>query len=77
VRGTRYFIVIDDIWDIKTWEIIRCALVHNSSGSRIITTTRILDVATKTGEVYRHPEYPGLGRNRLSQVLTGAKLGSV
>ncbi|KAF7046601.1 hypothetical protein CFC21_055621 [Triticum aestivum] len=49
----RYFIVIDDMWDTEAWEIIRCALVDNNCASRIVTTTRILEVATKTGEVYK------------------------
>jgi len=49
----RYFIVIDDIWDTEAWEIIRCALVDNNCASRIVTTTRILDVATKTGDIYK------------------------
>ncbi|KAM0924535.1 hypothetical protein ACQ4PT_004536 [Festuca glaucescens] len=49
----RYFIVIDDIWDTKTWGIIRCAFMDNDCGSRIITTTRIFEVAAKAGDVYR------------------------
>uniref|UniRef100_A0ACD5TLK8 Uncharacterized protein n=1 Tax=Avena sativa TaxID=4498 RepID=A0ACD5TLK8_AVESA len=53
LKNKRYFIVIDDIWDTEAWEIFKCALVNNCCGSRIITTTRILDVAEKTGEVYR------------------------
>uniref|UniRef100_A0ACD5ZDK4 Uncharacterized protein n=1 Tax=Avena sativa TaxID=4498 RepID=A0ACD5ZDK4_AVESA len=49
----RYFIVIDDIWDLEAWKIIRCALKDNNRGSRIITTTRSLEVARKSSEVYQ------------------------
>jgi hypothetical protein len=67
----RYFIVIDDIWDTGTWDIVKCALVDNNCASRIITTTRILDVAAKTGEVYKlkplsHDLYKELFHRRLS-----------
>lgn len=40
----RYFIVIDDIWDVKTWDVIKYAFPMNSPGM-IITTTRMNDVA--------------------------------
>ena len=48
----RYFIVIDDIWDISVWKIIRCALPDNDVGYTIITTTRISDVAEQAGGAY-------------------------
>lgn len=49
----RYLIVIDDIWDITTWGIIRCALVDSINGSRIITTTHIFEVATKASDIHK------------------------
>ncbi|KAJ1266170.1 hypothetical protein BS78_08G130600 [Paspalum vaginatum] len=48
-----YFIVVDDIWDNKSWNIIRDFLKDNDCrGSRIIMTTRNLGVTTKEEEVY-------------------------
>ncbi|XP_037451143.1 disease resistance protein PIK6-NP-like [Triticum dicoccoides] len=41
----RYFVVVDDIWDVDTWDVIKCAFPITCSGSIIITTTHINDVA--------------------------------
>ncbi|KAF7033039.1 hypothetical protein CFC21_044164 [Triticum aestivum] len=45
LNDKRYLIVIDDIWDKKVWEIIKCAFFKKSIGSRLITTTRIVSVS--------------------------------
>ncbi|KAF7092194.1 hypothetical protein CFC21_094700 [Triticum aestivum] len=41
----RYFVVLDDIWDVDTWHVLKHAFPVTSPGSIIITTTRINDVA--------------------------------
>lgn len=45
LKDKRYFIVVDDIWNVEIWDIVKCAFPKNNCGSRIITTTRIKDVA--------------------------------
>jgi disease resistance protein RPM1 len=55
----RYFIVIDDIWEIQTWDIIKLSIDDdNSCGGRIIVTTRKMDVATRAGKVYNLQPLP-------------------
>jgi hypothetical protein len=49
----RYLIVVDDIWDISCWNIIRRAVPDDSYKYRIITTTCIFSVAEKIGGPYR------------------------
>uniref|UniRef100_A0ACD5ZG95 Uncharacterized protein n=1 Tax=Avena sativa TaxID=4498 RepID=A0ACD5ZG95_AVESA len=39
----RYFVLIDGIWSKWAWKVINCALPNNS-GSRVLTTTCIMDV---------------------------------
>ncbi|CAD6252792.1 unnamed protein product [Miscanthus lutarioriparius] len=53
LENKRYFIVIDDVWEVGTWEAIELALVENNHGSKVITTTRNVEVAKASGEVYK------------------------
>ncbi|KAF6987434.1 LOW QUALITY PROTEIN: hypothetical protein CFC21_005084 [Triticum aestivum] len=45
LQDKRYLVIIDDIWSTLAWKAINCAFPENDSSSRIITTTRILEVA--------------------------------
>ncbi|CAO2150445.1 unnamed protein product [Urochloa humidicola] len=53
LQDKRYLMVIDDIWESKSWQTIRDAMVENNLGSRIITTTRKTEIAEQVGTVYK------------------------
>ncbi|KAL8544383.1 hypothetical protein ACS0TY_004793 [Phlomoides rotata] len=46
LKGMRYLIVMDDVWSTKAWGDVRNILPDDKNGSRIMLTTRLLDVAT-------------------------------
>jgi disease resistance protein RPM1 len=41
----RYLIIVDDIWSMEAWKNIKCVFLENNCSSRIIATTRSIDVA--------------------------------
>ncbi|XP_060169613.1 putative late blight resistance protein homolog R1B-17 [Lycium barbarum] len=45
LKGRRYLIVMDDIWDTKTWNDVRRYFPNDNNGSRIMVTSRIMEVA--------------------------------
>ncbi|XP_078159334.1 putative disease resistance RPP13-like protein 3 isoform X2 [Carex rostrata] len=45
LSGKRYLIILDDVWDIDLWEEMKRALPDMYNASRVIITTRMLDVA--------------------------------
>jgi hypothetical protein len=67
---------VDDIWDIKSWEIIRCSLIESKCRSVLITTTRILEVAKEAGHVYKHkPLSRNNSRELFNKRLSIGKVG--
>ncbi|KAG5589259.1 hypothetical protein H5410_039773 [Solanum commersonii] len=51
LKGRKYLIVVDDIWSTKAWDDIRQWFPENNNRSRILLTTRIMEVA-------RYASYP-------------------
>ncbi|KAL6533881.1 hypothetical protein OROHE_013714 [Orobanche hederae] len=45
--GRRYLIVIDDIWSIEIWDKVKTFFPNNNMGSRIMITTRSMNLASK------------------------------
>ncbi|KAF8393979.1 hypothetical protein HHK36_020181 [Tetracentron sinense] len=54
LQQKRYVIIFDDIWDTRACEALKCALPNNDCGSRIMVTTRSLDIASSCKELYGH-----------------------
>ncbi|KAJ1255375.1 hypothetical protein BS78_K251200 [Paspalum vaginatum] len=66
LQNKRYFIVIDDVWEIPSWDTIKLAIDdENNCGGRIIVTTRKMEVATKAGEVYKLQPLPNYSSREL------------
>uniref|UniRef100_A0A0D3GZV3 AAA+ ATPase domain-containing protein n=1 Tax=Oryza barthii TaxID=65489 RepID=A0A0D3GZV3_9ORYZ len=69
IADKRYLVLLDDIWNATDWEMLRYSLPDDHSGSRIITTTRIVDVARycsdTEGHIYKMDPLSDLDSQRL------------
>ncbi|KAJ9549683.1 hypothetical protein OSB04_022226 [Centaurea solstitialis] len=45
LKDRRYLIVIDDIWDVEAWDDIHICFCNDNIGSRILVTSRLVEVA--------------------------------
>lgn len=45
LKGKRYLIVMDDLWDTKAWDDVKICFPDDKNGSRIVVTTRLMKVA--------------------------------
>ncbi|KAK3001086.1 hypothetical protein RJ639_021459 [Escallonia herrerae] len=50
LKGHRYLVVMDDVWDKEAWQSLRRAFPTDAKGSRIIITTRNKGIAIRTAE---------------------------
>ncbi|KAF7097731.1 hypothetical protein CFC21_099521 [Triticum aestivum] len=74
LTNKRYLIIIDDIWDMSSWDIIKCVFTDSKCGSRVITTTRIFEVAKEAGDIYKQePLSPGRSKELFCMRLSIGK----
>ncbi|KAL2490426.1 Disease resistance RPP8-like protein 3 [Abeliophyllum distichum] len=45
LKGRRYLMVLDDVWDTKVWDVVKRLFPNDNNGSRIMMTTRLENVA--------------------------------
>ncbi|GMN55287.1 hypothetical protein TIFTF001_024399 [Ficus carica] len=44
----QYLIVVDDLWSVESWDCLKNAFPNNNCGSRLMVTTRNVEVASTT-----------------------------
>ncbi|XP_030942920.1 probable disease resistance protein RF9 isoform X2 [Quercus lobata] len=57
LKGKRYLLVMDDIWNTEVWNKVRSTFLDNSNGSRILITSRIKEVAVHASSL-NNPSIP-------------------
>ncbi|KAL2515511.1 putative disease resistance protein [Forsythia ovata] len=74
LKGKRYRIVLDDMWDTKAWDEVQWLFPDDNNGSRIILTTRLADVAVYAGSsiaIHHLSLSPEKSWNLLQQTVFG------
>jgi len=49
LKGKKYLVVLDDIWETQIWDVVKRDLPDDHTGSRILITSRIKEVAYYAG----------------------------
>ncbi|KAL3626476.1 hypothetical protein CASFOL_030025 [Castilleja foliolosa] len=52
LSGKTYLIVLDDVWSVEVWNTLKYVLPDNHNGSKILITTRLMDVAYSFGRPF-------------------------
>ncbi|XP_022846281.1 putative late blight resistance protein homolog R1A-3 [Olea europaea var. sylvestris] len=55
LKGRRYLIVMDDLWDKETWEDLRRLFPDDKNGSRVLFTSRMKNVAMEISRAIIEP----------------------
>ncbi|KAJ6848003.1 putative disease resistance protein isoform X3 [Iris pallida] len=60
LKGKKYLIVMDDIWDTDVWALVKPAFPSECNGSRVMFTTRLMDIAKSADSRIQPVELPYL-----------------
>ncbi|KAJ1689225.1 hypothetical protein LUZ63_013380 [Rhynchospora breviuscula] len=65
----KYLIVLDDVWSCDQWTRLEKALLDVQNGSRVLITTRFIDVAKKSDAANKPYELRTLSKDESQQLL--------
>ncbi|XP_078150790.1 disease resistance protein RPP13-like [Carex rostrata] len=68
LSGKRYLIVMDDVWNNDLWDQLKTALPNENKGSRVLMTSRFINVA-KSADPLMEPYLLDFLKENESQVL--------
>ncbi|MED6144687.1 hypothetical protein PIB30_017959 [Stylosanthes scabra] len=54
LSGTKYLLVLDDIWKTQVWDEVQGAFPDDNNGSRILITTRVEEISHYTRAVFTY-----------------------
>ncbi|XP_031100764.1 uncharacterized protein LOC116004742, partial [Ipomoea triloba] len=69
LKGSKYLIVLDDVWTEHDWFRLRIAFPNNVRGGKILVTTRSQDVASFIGSIGISHELKGLSDDECWELL--------
>ncbi|CAA2993569.1 late blight resistance homolog R1A-10 [Olea europaea subsp. europaea] len=55
LKGRRYLIIVDDLWEKEAWDDLKRLFPNDSNGSRVMFTSRLKNVASKISHVIIEP----------------------
>ncbi|XP_022846865.1 putative late blight resistance protein homolog R1A-10 [Olea europaea var. sylvestris] len=55
LKGKRYLIVVDDLWEKESWDDLKRLFPDDSNGSRVMITSRLKNVASEISHVIIEP----------------------
>ncbi|KAL5560154.1 hypothetical protein UlMin_036365 [Ulmus minor] len=57
LRERRFLVVLDDVWELQSWDALKYAFPRHNWGSRLLLTTRNTDVASTSTSEFRGDSY--------------------
>ncbi|KAL5560155.1 hypothetical protein UlMin_036366 [Ulmus minor] len=57
LRERRFLVVLDDVWELQSWDALKYAFPRHNWGSRLLLTTRNTDVASTSTREFRGDSY--------------------